>query len=119
MLVFNAFSHIDNILKDSIAKCIYSFEHCPINLPNYVDYFYCALTQSAERVAQLQVEKEVATQSPLKIADRVALFKGCLSNVSFLKRLNCLTFPIIAVHSKKNSFIQLKHAHDIFEVSRT
>ncbi|MDR3549462.1 MAG: hypothetical protein P4M11_14555 [Candidatus Pacebacteria bacterium] len=97
-------------------KCIYSFQHCPSTLPNYTDYFYCILTQSAERVAALPQLKDSSTCTPLGIKDRIAIFKGCLSHVNFFKRLGSLAFPLVMVHSKKNCFVQLKHSQEIFEV---
>ena len=116
-MLFNGFSYLDSILKDSIMKCMYSFQRCPAGLPNFMDYFYCVLTQSAERIGDLQQAKDVEdTQRRIGIIDRTAIFKGALMHVNFVKMLSSLTIPIISVHSKKNCFVQMKHSHVIYEV---
>jgi len=114
MLIFNPFCNVDSIMKDSIMKCICSFQNCPAQLPEYIEYFYNVLTQSAEKIRDLQESKP--TISPLKIEDRIAILRGALHHANFKKRLFSLNFPIIIVHSKRNCFVQIKHSYDIFEV---
>ena len=119
MLLFNPFTYVDALINDSMLKCIYSFEHCPESLSEYMDYFYSVLTLAADRIPELQAPKsadEIAA-SHLKKKDRIAIFKGCLGHVDFRKRLKALTFPITVVHSKKNCLVQIKHSHDICDVS--
>lgn len=115
ILVFNPFTFVDEIMKDSLLKCIYSIHHCPDSLQEYVDYFYSVLTQTADKIPGIQTGKGI--HPFLTIEDRIAILKGCLAHINFQKRMNLIEVPIIVVHSKENCLVQIDRSYEIFEVT--
>ena len=117
ILLFNSFSYIDDVLKDSLFKAIQSLISCPKDLPEFANYFFANLTESVSNIALYDKRVKFTHKSnPMTVNDRIKIFKGCLNHLNLSGKLSALHLPIIAVHSKNNCLVHIKHADSIIEV---
>jgi hypothetical protein len=130
MMLFNSFSHVDEVLKDSLYKSIQAFRNCPADLPQYSDYFFNNLTQSIANISNIETEwrgdidEKASVNGPhyqnlgknvLSPKNRIEICEGALNHLSLKQKINNLNIPIVVVHSKNNCLIHIKHADMIME----
>ena len=46
LLLFNGFSYVDEMLRDSLTMAISSFQNCPDDLSEYAEFYYSNLVRS-------------------------------------------------------------------------
>ncbi|CDW78909.1 UNKNOWN [Stylonychia lemnae] len=143
ILLFNGFSFVDQMLRDTINQALDSFKKCPPDMRDLGDFFFQNLILSSDNLNQnLNTRSQFSTKrddgqlleednsqrsiyndrtsrstlSQIETLDKTNLCRGLLGNISIKEKLKYLKMPIIYVYSKKNCLIGLKHSDIIQKV---
>ena len=57
--MFNGYSFVDEILRDSLSMCISTFMQCPSDLREYCDFYFHNLTRSSAKIKIPEIEEAV------------------------------------------------------------